>query len=277
MNPNPPETKRADEVAVFLLALPYLALKCAGRMIMKAAGPKSSTPPENSSEVIQDKLPAVTPKPLYNVANRVHSALIHGKKFCFYQYFDAETIRVTSRGTGVLREEFFTPAIAAENSLSFSIDGAIEWVRGAQPSTFGQAGRRAKRPEKDSAKVEPVVLAKPTTSPAAAPSDSTIVPPPANKAKPFTGHIQFFGEVERTGLQDKKPYITYSVRLRAESGSYEKEFIGEHLAELVSTHCLKIGMLVKLQLLGKHHFTVVVDGKTERRSRNEFALTVIKN
>lgn len=277
MNPNPPETKRADEVAVFLLALPYLALKCAGRMIMKAAGPKSSTTPESSSEVIQDKLPAITPKPLYNVANRVHSTIIYGKKFCFYQYFDAEIVRVTSRGTGVLREEFFTPAIAVENSLLFSIDGAIEWVRGAQPTRFGQVDRKPKRTEKDSVKVETAVLAKATTAPAAAPNDSTIVPPPANKAKPFTGHILFCGEVERTGLQDKKPYITYSVRLRAESGLYEKEFIGEHLAELVSTHSLKIGMLVRLQLLGKHHFTVVVDGKTERRSRNEFALTVVKN
>lgn len=277
MNPQPPETKRADEVAVFLLALPYLALKCAGRMIMKAASPKISTPPESLPEVIQDKLPAITPKPLYNIADRVHSSLIFGKKFCFYQYFAPEVIRVTSRGTGVLREEFFTPAIAAENSLLFSIDGAIEWVRGAQPSKFGQVDPKPKRKEKDCVKVEPAVLAKLAPAPAVVPSDSTIVPPPANKAKPFTGHILFFGEVERTGLHDKKPYITYAVKLRAESGLYEKEFIGEHLAELVSTHMLKIGMLVKLQLLGKHHFTVVVDGKTQHRSRNEFGLTVIKN
>ena len=167
MNPNPPETKRADEVAVFLLALPYLALKCAGRMIMKAAGPKSSTPPESSSEVISDKLPAITPKPLYSVANRVHSSIIFGKKFCFYQYFDADVIRVTTRGTGVLREEFFTPVIAAENSLLFSIDGAIEWVRGAQPSKFGQVDPKPKRKDKEGVKVEPVVMAKTTASPAA--------------------------------------------------------------------------------------------------------------
>lgn len=275
MIPNPREMKKSDEAAIFLLALPYLALKSAGRFIMKAANMQITTKAESPPAAIPESAPAITANPTFTVADRVHSSNIHGKKFCFFQYFSTDVIRVTSRGTGVVREEIFTRSIAAENSLVFDIDGAIEWIRTSTPSRGPAPAAKQPSPRKVEAKRAPGAK---ELAPAPAPvSESTIVPPPANKAKPFTGNILFFGEVERTGTKDKKPYMTYSIKLQSESGSYEKEFIGEHLAELVTKHDLEIGMLVKLQLLGKHHFTVVVDGKSEPRSRNEFALTVLPN
>lgn len=275
--PNPREMKKSDEAAIFLLAFPYMALISAGRLIMKAANMKIGTKAESPPAEIPDSTPAITANPTFNIADRVHSANIHGKKFCFFQYFSTDVIRVTSRGTGAMREELFTRSIAAENSLVFDIDGAIEWIRTSTPSRGPAPAAKQLSPRKVEAKRAPGAKEL-APAPAHVPAvESTIVPAPANKAKPFTGNILYFGEVERTGLNDEKPYITYSIKLQSESGSYEKEFIGEHLAELVAKHDLQVGMLVKLQLLGKHHFTVVVDGKTERRCRNEFALTVLPN
>ena len=63
--------------------------------------------------------------------------------------------------------------------------------------------------------------------------------------------------------------------LRSETGSYEKQFIGEHLADLVTDMDLREGQLVRLQLLGKHHFEVEVNGKMEPRNRNHFAIETL--
>ena len=62
--------------------------------------------------------------------------------------------------------------------------------------------------------------------------------------------------------------------MRTETGLYEKHFIGEHLADLVTDLGLREGELVCL-LLGKHHFEVEVNGKMEARSRNHFAIETL--
>lgn len=89
------------------------------------------------------------------------------------------------------------------------------------------------------------------------------------------GTISFLGKTTRPAWQGKPGYTTFAIKVKRPSG-YEKEFLGEHLAELAKLHRLRNGMPIRIQLLGKRHFTVEVrDGEFETRYMNEYSITVL--
>lgn len=274
MSPQPPAPKRGEEAAIVLLALPYLALQSAGRMIgstFKSSTPAASKPQPTTVPAPRQQIPAPQ---TFVAADRVFSATVNGQKVSLLQYFAAKFIRITCRERRIYKEVTFTPAIATQSDLPYDIDGAIQWFRknGFDPRSAQPAAANPARSVDADAKAKPKATpARPAA--AAAAGASRIVNASGPKAAPFTGIIRFFGEVTRRGREDDKSYVTYAMKLETESGSTSKEFIGEHLADLVSEMNLETGQLVTVRLIGKHHFEVEVDGKLEARSRNHFEIT----
>ena len=103
------------------------------------------------------------------------------------------------------------------------------------------------------------------------------LPPPPKKTAParrFTGLISAFGwRTCPPKPPQNKPYETYFMEV---TGPYSvREFIGEQLCELVEQQHLAVGNEIALTPLGKTPFTVLVNGKPERRHRNEYRIDLI--
>lgn len=265
--------KKSDGLAVALLAVPFLALQAVTGQIVAVFNRKSS----HHSTAAALAAPDVTPNQQYEIADRVCIAEVRGQKISLRQYFAANVIRITCRDLRHLKPIEFTPAIADDAALMYDLDGAIQWVRknGLESDAAKRAASKPNRPEKGAAKAQALVeepaAAKPATAPAS--PNSRIVPATGNKSAPFTGRIVSFGITKRTVA--KKTFSTYAMKLRSESGTYEKEFLGEHLSDLVTDLDLKEGQLVRLRLLGKHYFEVEVDGEMEERNRNHYEIVTL--
>lgn len=267
--------KKSDGLAVTLLAVPFLALQAFTGQVAAAFNRKSS----QHSTAAALPVPDVTPNQQYEIADRVCIAEVRGQKISFRQYFAANVIRITCRDMRHLKPIEFTPAIADGAALTYDLDGAIQWVRknGLESDAAKRAASKPNRPEKGAAKaqaparVEEPAAATPATT--AVSPNSRIVPATGNKSAPFTGRIVSFGITKRT--VDKKTFSTYAMKLQSESGTYEKEFLGEHLSDLVTDLKLEEGRLVRLRLLGKHYFEVEVDGKMEERNRNHYEIVTL--
>jgi len=286
MSLNPQAPKKQGDLAFTLLTFPFDTLEAIGSRIANAFTSKSKPHPKEAPPApAGERLPDITPNQQYMVADRVHSAEVRGRKLSFYQYHSAQVIRIICRELRHLKPIDFTPAIAEGAALVYDIDGAIQWVRqnglesdavkraaSKAPSRLAKASAKAPEPTPDVEDEQ--VKPKPATPAAASTASLNIVPATGNKSVPFTGKIVSFGTTQIKS-EGRKPYTTYAVTLRSETGSYEKQFIGEHLADLVTDLGLCEGDLVRLQLLGKHHFEVEVNGKMEPRSRNHFAIETL--
>lgn len=277
MSLNPQAPKKPDDLAFTLLSFPFDTLEAIGSRIASAFARKS----KQQSKVaalphVGESVPDITPIKQYMVADRVHRTEVRGRNVSFYQYHAAQIIRITCRELAHLKPINFTPAIAEGAALRYDIDGAIQWVRQngletnpAKPTPPAPSPRASKALSKPSdVKEEPIKVK------TAATSALNIIPATGNKSVPFTGNIVSFG-VTQIKSEGRKPYSTYAMVLRSETGAHEKQFIGEHLADLVTDMGLYEGQLVRLKLEGKHRFEVEVSGKMEERSRNHYAIETL--
>lgn len=282
MSLNPQAPKKPDDFAFALLSFPFDTLEAIGSRIAAAfTTSKAKQPKQPAPAPVGERLPDITANQQYMIADRVHRTEVRGRNVSFYQYHTAQVIRISCRELRHLKPIDFTPAIAEGAALVYDIDGAIQWVRqnGLEATAAKQAAskataRQSKAAAKSSDVNEEPVKAKPAAPAAASTAPMNIVPATGNKSLPFTGKIVSFGTTQIKS-EGRKPYSTYAMTLRSETGSYEKQFIGEHLADLVTDLSLHEGQLVCLQLLGKHHFEVEVNGKMEARSRNHFAIQTL--
>lgn len=294
---------RGETVAVAALAMPYMVIKTAGRLIGRSLTRNpvvaQPAPPTPAPAAVQPQGPAASPFTALVPANRVCSTEIGGQKVNFYQYFDARVIRASCRANRILQEAMFTPAIAEESGIAFDLDGAIQWIRergfnGALAQSVKKASpqQRSPVPSADADQIAPPfdepIKSAPTALPGAvkakgqkpapsAPAQTfvhTLVPADERQGRPFRGRILNFGEETRPGRGEQKSYVTYVLHMESESGQYTKDFIGEHLDELVQQHNLSVGQLVTVQLVGKEHFEVEVNGKMEPRKRNHYSIKV---
>lgn len=285
MSPYPEAPKKPDDFAFKLLSFPFDTLEAIGSRIAATFTSTSKQQPKEASPApVGARIPDVTANLQYMVADRAYRTDVCGRNVSFYQYHAAQVIRITCRELRHLKPIDFTPAIAEGAALVYDIDGAIQWLRqtGLEPNAANQATSKASaRQVKGSAKTqsppwdvkEEPVKAKPA-SPAATNAPLNIVPATGNKSAPFTGNIVSFG-ITQIKSDGRKPYSTYEMTLRSETGLYEKQFIGEHLSDLVAEHSLHEGQLVRLQLLGKHYFEVEVNGKMQERCRNHYAIETL--
>lgn len=302
MSLTPQALTRGESIAVAALAMPYMVIKTAGRLIGRILARNSAAaqpaPPAPASAAVQPQVPSVSPSTALVAANRVCSAEIGGQNVNFYQYFEAKVIRASTRANRRLQEATFTPAIAEECGIAYDLDGAIEWIRergfGSARTQSLRNGPQHNNPEQpdgvelfapqvdapfksapmtrpDTAKVKGQ---KPVPSAPAQPFMHTLVPADERQGQPFRGRILNFGEDTRPGRGDQKPYVTYVLKMESESGQHTKDFIGEHLDELVQKYNLSAGQLVTVQLVGKEHFEVELNGKMEPRKRNHYSIKV---
>ena len=285
MSLNTQAPKKSEDVVFALLAFPFKTLEAAGSRVVSAFANQLTRQPKETQETPAGgrRVPDVTANQKFLIADRVHSADVRGRKVSFYQYHSANVIRIACRELRHLKPIDFTPAIADAASLVYDIDGAIQWVRanGLESDAVKRASKLQGSPAKVSTPIssppwetEEKTVQKRSAPPAAPKEQLNVVPATGNKSKPFTGHIVSYGTTTIKS-EGRKPYTTYAMTLRSETGSYEKQFIGEHLADLVAELELQEGQLVRLQLLGKHHFEVEVNGKMEARSRNTFAIETL--
>lgn len=300
----PPQAlTKGEAFAVAALTMPYMVLQSAGRLIGRTLSrtpvAAATAPAAPAPAAVKPQAPTVAPSTAFTVANRVCSADIGGLKVNFFQYFDAKVIKVSCRANRRLQEGTFTPAIADECGIAYDLDGAIQWIRergfgGARvqsDKTSSQERRGAvqsndadlsappfNEPYKSPPMARPGLAKprsqKPASTGAAEPFTHTLVPADERQGRPFRGRILNFGEETRPARGDQKAYVTYVLRMESESMEYTKDFIGEHLQELVEKNGLSIGDLITVQLVGKEHFQVEVNGKMEPRKRNHYSIKV---
>lgn len=284
MSQNPKPLEKIERLPFAALMFPFATIEAiGGRILSSFVNTSNPKPTEKDKIYSHSSIPAITRNLHYVVADRAYISEVLGQRVSFYHYYADRMIRIVCRELRHLKPIEFTPEMAEKERLVFDIDGAIQWIRknGLDtaavnammpiPQTLPAKTIRAATKSHvavDSNKAAPVVSDKKN-------AQLNIVPVIGNKALPFTGHIVSFGIVNRTSMQDQKPYVTYAMKIQSESGAYEKEFIGEHLSDLVEQMDLIEGQLIRIQLLGKHHFEVEVGGKMEKRSRNHFAIAVI--
>jgi len=285
-----------EQVAVNLITLPFRVASSAVDFIrggLARAKPVAKPAPQAPAQTVAQPVSAAAPSNTLIVADRVCSAMIGGQSVNFFQYVQAKVIRVSSRVNRRQLEANFTPAIADECGIAFDLDGAIQWIRERgfpRPASAAKGNRQEREampnlepdesappfdaPFKSPRKVRPGLdkTAGAASNGAETEQARTLIPAAGNKGRPFTGRIMFAGEEKRYGAPGEKPYVTYVMKLESESRTFVKDFVGEHLGELVAEHKLKIGDLVTVQLLGREHFTVEVDGKTEDRRRNRYSI-----
>jgi hypothetical protein len=281
MSLDPQAPKKPDDLAFALLSFPFDTLEAIGSRIASAFARKSKQQPKEASPApVGESVPDITPNQQYMIADRVHRTEVSGRNVSFYQYHTAQIIRITCRELAHLKPIDFTPAIAESAALRYDIDGAIQWVRQnglklnaatpAQPAPAIRAGKALSKPsdvKADSMKVQ-------TAAPSAPVAPLNISPATGNKSLPFTGKIVSFG-ITQIKSEGRKPYSTYAMVLRSETGGHEKQFIGEHLADLVTDMSLNEGQLVRVKLDGKHRFEVEVNGKMEERCRNHYSIVIL--
>lgn len=295
---HPQAHSKSDALVISALALPFMAFHKAGSLIGRSLSRNPAAPPP------APPVPAsATPKPQAAVptfnplvpANRVCSANIDGQYVNFYQYFDAQVIRASCRANRHLQEATFTPAIAQECGIAYDLDGAIQWIRergfAGQRSHAGRTSTPQQRDDADliappfDAPFKSRPMARPCVGKAKGPQAAagtvaaqpfvhTLDPVAEHQGRPFRGRIKFFGEETRPGRGQEKPYRTYVLRMESESRAYTKDFLGEHLAELVEKYQLQLDQLVTVQLIGREHFQVEVNGNLEDRRRNHYSIKV---
>lgn len=283
MSLNPQAPKKPDDFAFALLSFPFDTLEAIGSRIASAFTSKSKQQTKemvSAAAVAGECVPHVTANLQYMVADRVHRTEVRGRNVSFYQYHAAQVIRITCRELRHLKPIDFTPAIADGAGLVYDIDGAIQWVRqnGLEATAVKQAASkeagRASKPAAKTADVKEEPARVKPVAPAAATAPLNIVRATGNKSMPFTGRIVSFG-ITQIKSEGRKPFSTYAMTLRSETGAYDKQFIGEHLADLVTDLGLREGQLVCLQLQGKHYFELEVNGKMEERSRNHYTIQTL--
>lgn len=293
MSYNTPAPEKAEHLPSAALMFPFATLDAIGSRILASFKTKPKPQQQPQPELIESvkkspdiSFPAITPNLHYVIADRAVKAIVNGRNLCLYHYVTYNVIRIVCRELHHLKPIDFTPDIAENNAVIFDIDGAIQWVRKtgleAAPITAKTYALKASKTEvvRDTTRTSPAVKGgHDTTAPmSVGPSvqNTKTAPSSAPKGASFTGRIISFGNITRTGSYDKKPYVTYAMKLQSESGAYDKEFIGEHLLELVSEMNLTEGQLVCIQPLGKIHFEVEVKGIMQQRSYNQFSITPLE-
>lgn len=283
MSLNPQAPQKPHGLAVALLALPFIAIDAAGTRIASALRKKH--PAKTGSlpaAPVEERLPDITANRQFLIADRLHRAEVNGRQVSFYQYHAARIIRISCRELRHAKPIDFTPAMAEKAHLVYDIDGAIQWVRangleangGKRPASKVEAKSNNAPVNEQTPPWDTDNASKPKSKSQTASAEALdLVPATGNKSLPFTGHIVAFGITQISGKG--KPFQSYAMTLRSETGSYEKQFIGEHLADLVAEMSLHEGQLIKIQLLGKHQFEVEVSGKTESRSRNFYQIQIL--
>lgn len=266
-----------EDIAVKIITAPFLAIASAFHFSKKVLATNVVSKPVQSDDVqIAKKLiPEIfKPQPVFSIADKVHSQMFGSLKVCFYQYVKGY-IRVIARKNGITKTVFYTPDIAEKSGVSYNMDSAIAWVRevgfkDAISQTTIEENQPVLTEHKKIENQETIVV----KEVAVVKSNVTSINSPA-KNRPFNGKIISMGETTRPGREGKPPYLTYAIKLRSESGGLEKEFLGEHLSELSEKMTLKVGHLVRIQLLGRNKFDVEINGKIEERHRNEFSIDFI--
>lgn len=277
---NQPHQSGMTKLGAFLITLPYLALAQGGSLAQSVLNRPKEPKTKPSTQPKATPAPAVPePKVIHNqrleAANRVHSEIVRGNTVCFYEYRNAGLIKATTRVHGFVKEEVFTRDDAKGMSLPFVIESAVVWIHrhgfgGKKPATEQPERSAISAPPKATApavrQVQPPVAA----SPAATPSTTSKAP----SKRPYEGIIVGFGPTMRPGRQGEPDYETYYMTIRNQRIG-DREFIGEQLAELVEAHQLLVGQAIRLHPLGKQHFQVMVNGKPQDRTRNEYKVDLL--
>lgn len=283
---------REDRVAS-MIAMPFLTVATSAQMV-KAATSRNDGKDKIAEPVTSQAAEPVgiQERPAYRIADRVQSHLYGDLKVSFYQYFREGRIVAIARKNGHLKEKVLTPEIAYGCDVAFDMNGAIAWIRKTGFKDVGFARIKEVAPwedypeetkvqsteaPKETALGESASRAKGQTNrvPAQQRTDEASVLERTSAGRPFTGTIVQIGESERPGRDGNPPFNTYAVTLRSETSNYEKEFLGEHLSKLREEHDLKVGDLITLQRQVEK-FSVTVGGKTDIRTRNTYAIEVIR-
>lgn len=262
-------TKSKEDFAALVITAPFtFCIKIAqlsNRAITSFRNRPSAPPPVAPAIIIPQ--PVVTANAPFTISDRTHKQSFGSLKVSFYQYVKLRHIKIVGMKDGKRKEKFYTPEIARKSAVPYSMESAINWVR--------EVGFKddISAPVVASASVNSTPIAKSTE--VAAPVQKIVHAEPVGaKTRPFTGKIVSMGIVQRKGQPGKKDYEIFQIKLEAQYGGVEKEFSGEHLAELAEEMSLKPGQLVTIQKLGFFPFAIIVNDKEEQRSRNHFSVTV---
>ncbi|WP_426172556.1 hypothetical protein [Pseudoduganella sp. R-34] len=276
---NQPHQSGMTKFGAFLITLPYLALAQGGNLAQSFLNrPKEPQVKPNATPKAAPLPAAPEPKVIHNqrfeAANRVHSESIRGNKVCFYEYRTAGQIKATTRVNGFLKEVIFTREDANSMSLPFVIESAVVWIHRhgfekksvaeqIKPITTAAAPKSTVPQPRHTQPAVNVSRTQPSVQATKAPS-----------RQPYEGEIVGFGTTTRPGRKGEPDFETYFMTVR-HSRIGDREFIGEQLAELVDTHQLQIGQAIRLHQLGKRHFQVMVNGKPQDRTRNEYKVDIL--
>lgn len=272
--PEPRIDKIDRALAVFVF--PFNAIQNAAKFAATAiASPasKQSSPvaPATSAPTVASEPTVRKPPTVFRAADRVHSHSYGGLKVFFYLYGSEKIIRAVARRDGKMKDLVFTAEIAEQCSLPFSLEAAVRWV--GEVGFKNSTAPTSKTKQRDVQKAVPAapIEATPTTTQLAVPAKSASK---ATSRRPFEGKVVSFGSTQRPPQGDKAGYTTYYLKLHSNLIG-DREFIGEQLAELVEQYQLKAGQNIRLHPLGRQEFTVINEGKTETRHRNEYALDIL--
>lgn len=291
--------KSKAERSADVIAAPFVIAVEASRLVKETFGlvaertrlePKPSTPPPSPPEVSQPLPPGPPSGPA--VADKAFRQQFGSVNVSFYQYYKLAIIRAVARKDGVVKVLVFTPEIAAQRGVVFDMRRAIDWVR--------EVGFKNVRPVDPSRLTVPRVPPQAAIAPprqeaapvaqqrasaqAAAPSPAIpkaapVRPAPTSSSPGPGSKPPVDGEIVEVGMKECRPYdgrpgfTSYAITLSQRNN--EKVFYGEHLQELVDQLDLKVGMRVRIQLLGKKPFSVEVKGRWEERTRNEYSIVVL--
>lgn len=272
-----------DRIEEFLMA-PFHIWDIAKRVVTSSNGSaKRIEEKETAPEAVKSPPPVTFDG--YTVADKVHSQMFGQLKVCFYHHYKAKVIRIVARKNGFVKEVLFTPSIADERCTPFGMDSAVAFVREVgfsrtnlqAPQLAGSTTENANALAPSQGRPHASSSQRQATKPVQLKGANTMDAAPHRNAKnrPFTGHILGLGETTRPGREGNAPYTTYFIKLRSEGDHLEKEFFGEHLAELAEKNELQRGQLIRLQLLGRNRFEVETAGRIEERYRNEYSLEII--
>lgn len=308
MSQNSQMPENTENLPFAALTFPFATIEAIGSRVFAAIrGSRTAPRKEKQQSFPTNPGPMITQNLHYVVADRTFKAKIHNHNVSFFHYYKENLIRVSCRELGNFTPVFFTPSTAEKHALRFDIDGAIQWVQkfGLETTLGGKSPAASHVMQNQPSKAvrgqaleqnmltvpDPIRSQSRLTNtapwensrlvdiPAKTSHDSTgqlnIVPAVGSKAMPFEGRIVSFGPTTRSNSEDDTPYLTYAVKVESRSGAYSKEFIGEHLSELVPEMKLTEGQLVCIQLVGKYHFKVEVNGKMQPRNRNHFHIKVL--
>lgn len=271
-----------DKIEALLIA-PFKIWDIAKRVVMSSNGKPRRIEPEAVATKVDESIPPFA-SDSYTVADRVHSQMFGALKVCFYHHYKAKVIRIVARKNGFVKEVLFTPSIADARSAPFGMDSAIAFVREVGFTAASSAAKQVAASDRMESITAPAQQANARPLPEKRHDKPTknvithaVVGSAAHhvKNRPFTGHILELGETTRPGREGKPPYTTFLIKLRSEGNFLEKEFYGEHLAELAEKYELERGQLIRLQLLGRIRFEVETAGRIEERYRNEYSLDII--